>query len=128
MPEATITDEEVLALVAACCRGLDDRKAEDLSVLDVRGRSTVTDYFIIATGNSTPHLRALGGEVEKTLKEAKATLAGSDRNPDSGWLVVDAYSFMVHLFTTEKRDEYRLEELWKDAEKVPLAGLLAEEA
>jgi len=98
-----------------CLEALDDRKAENLRVLDVRGQSSVTDYLILATGNSAPHLRALRVVAEKALKEESDAFHGVDNVPESGWLVVDAYDIMVHLFTQEMRDNYRLEALWKDA-------------
>ncbi|WP_343075478.1 ribosome silencing factor [Ruficoccus amylovorans] len=106
--------------IRQCLDALEDRKAEDLKVLDVRGQSTVTDYLILATGNSQPHLRALRTAAEKAFKEQGADVLGVDNIPESGWLVVDAYDIMVHLFTTEQRGNYRLESLWKDAVEVEI--------
>lgn len=95
-------------------QSLDDKKAEDIRVLDVSGVSSITDYLIIATGNSGPHLKALRGAVESTLKDEGVPLVGADVSQDSGWLVVDAFDFMVHLFTPIMRETYRLDVLWKD--------------
>jgi len=108
------------ALMALCCEALDDKKALDLKVLDVRSISSVTDYLVLATGNSQPHLKALRGAVEKTLKDAKAYIVGAETGENSGWQVVDAFDFMVHLFTPEMRNNYRLESLWKDAEIIAI--------
>jgi len=108
------------ALMALCCEALDDKKALDLKILDVRGISSITDYLVLASGNSQPHLKALRGAVEKALKDARAQIVGAETGEDSGWQVVDAFDFMVHLFTPEMRDNYRLESLWKDAAEVPL--------
>ncbi|GHB90538.1 ribosome silencing factor [Cerasicoccus arenae] len=112
-----------LALMAICCEALDDKKALDLKILDVRGVSTVTDYLIIASGNSQPHLKALRGSVERALKNAKAHIIGAESGEASGWQVVDAFDFMVHLFTPEMRENYRLEQLWKDATIIEPADL-----
>ena len=100
---------------------LGDKKAEDLRVLDVSTLSSITDYLILATGNSEPHLRALRIEVERILDEQKAKILGVDTTKSSGWAVVDAFEIMVHLFTPENRDKYRMELLWKDAIEVEVS-------
>ena len=99
---------------------LDDKKAEDLRVLDVSKLSSITDYLVLATGNSEPHLRALRIELERVLDDQKARILGVDTSKGSGWIVVDAFEVMVHLFTPENRDKYRLELLWKDAKELTL--------
>ena len=113
-------------LARLCCRALDGKKAEGLRVLDVSEHSSITDYLVIATGTSEPHLRALRDEIEKTLDEARTRVVGREAAQESGWLVVDAFDVMIHLFTQEQRDHYRLEQLWKDAEEISLQELLAE--
>lgn len=112
-------------LVRLICRALDDKKAGDLQVLDVSGQSSITDYMVIATATSEPHLRALRVEVEKVLDQAKAHIVGMDAPQGSGWLVIDAFDVMLHLFTAEMRERYKLERLWRDATEVPLTSLLA---
>ncbi len=114
------TQTQTLELVRHCCQALYDKKAEAITVLDLGGKSSIADYFIIATGTSDPHLKALTGAVEMALKENRAEVLGRDRSPGSGWMVVDAYDFIVHVFTDEVRRHYNLEGLWKDAEKVEL--------
>jgi ribosome-associated protein len=99
-------------------QALADKKAEDLRVLDVSEQSSLTDYLILATGNSDPHLRALRIEVERVLDEQQAKILGVDTSKGSGWTVVDAFEIMVHLFTKENRGKYRMELLWKDASEV----------
>lgn len=120
--------EASLNTVKIICRALEDKKAENLRVLDVGAKSSITDYMIIATGTSEPHLRALRIELEKVLDAAKVHLVGMDTEQKSGWLVVDAFDVMVHLFTTEKRGVFGLENLWKDAVELSVARLLAGEA
>jgi ribosome-associated protein len=112
-------------LVKICCRALAEKKAEDLRVLDVSEQSSITDFLVIATGTSEPHLRALRVELTKALAEARTRLVGVEVAEESGWIVVDAFDVMVHLFTPEQRDRYSLESLWKDAVEVPVAKLLA---
>ena len=102
---------------------LDAKKAEDLRVLDVSKQSSITDYLVLANGSSEPHLRALRIELERVLDEEKARILGVDTSKGSGWTVVDAFEIMIHLFTPENRDKYRLELLWRDATEVSLSKL-----
>jgi ribosome-associated protein len=120
-----IEHDQTLPLLAEIVRALDDKKAIDLRVLRVSAQSSITDYLVLATGTSEPHLRALRVELERVLDGRKARIAGMDAGePGSGWTVVDAYQIMIHLFVREKRDEYRLENLWKDAQDIPIANVL----
>lgn len=112
-------------LVKLCCRALEEKKAEDLRVLDVRSLSSITDYLVLATGTSEPHLRALRMGLEKELDSDGVHLVGLETSQEGGWTVVDAFDVMVHLFSPETRDRYGLENLWKDAVTVPVGDLLA---
>ena len=112
--EASFELEEIRCAVAA----IEDKKGETIRVLDVRGKSSVTDYLILATGTSNPHLKAMKIALDEALKDAGIELLGEDQNIGSGWIVVDAFNFIVHLQTAEIRDFYRLDQLWKDAKIV----------
>lgn len=113
-----------LDLVTICCRVLDDKKAGDISILDVSAQSSITDYLVLATATSQPHLRALRIDLEKALHAGKVHLVGIETAQDSGWLVIDAFDVMIHLFLAETRERYGLERLWRDATEVPLAKVL----
>jgi ribosome-associated protein len=115
------------ALLRQIVRALDEKQAGDLRVLNVGKQSSITDWLVLATGNSEPHLRALRIETERVLDDAKAPIAGLDgaNLGGSGWIVVDAYQIMVHLFTPEKRSAYALERLWRDASEIQVPALLA---
>jgi ribosome-associated protein len=113
-----------LDLVRLCCRALDSKKAGDLRVLDVRGYSSITDYLVIATATSEPHVRALRIELEKALDLAKARIIGFETARESGWAVMDAFDVMVHIFSPERRARYSLETLWRDGGEVPVEALL----
>ena len=119
------TEAQSLDLVRLCCRALDEKKAGDLRVLDVRELSSITDYLVIGTATSEPHVRALRVELEKALDSVKTHIVGFETARESGWAVMDAFDVMVHIFTPEKRDRYRLESLWRDAKDVDLKDLLA---
>ena len=111
-------------LVRLVVAALDAKKAEDLQVLDVGAISSITDYMVVATGTSEPHLRALRVELEKVIDAQKAPILGMDTGRASGWIVVDAFDVMVHLFTRENRTRFMIETLWKDAGHVAIADLL----
>lgn len=115
--------EQTLAIVKRCYDALDDKKAIDIKVLKIAGKSSITDYFVIATGTSEPHLRALRNALEKSLDELKLKNIRIDFEPDSGWAVVDGFDFMVHLFLVEQRELFGLENLWKDAEVIDISKL-----
>jgi ribosome-associated protein len=105
-------------------RALDAKKVDGLQVLDVAELSSITDYLVLGTATSQPHLRALRVELEKVIDAEHARIVGIDTGQESGWTVVDAFDVMVHLFTPENREKYRLELLWKDARPVALGELL----
>lgn len=114
-----------LELVKLCCRALDEKKAVDLRVLDVSEQSSITDYLVLATGTSDPHLRALRVELEKAIDASGTRILGMETAQDSGWFVVDAFDVMVHIFSADTRAHYGLENLWKDAVEVSVPKLLA---
>ena len=88
-------------------------------VLDLREISTFTDYFVICSGTSEPHLKAIAGEVEARLKEDQGVRAAAiDGFPASQWIVLDYLQVIVHVFHREKREFYSLEDLWGDAPRV----------
>lgn len=111
-------------LLTQVVRALDAKKAENVQVLHVGELSSITDYLVVGTATSDPHLRALRVELEKVIDAEGAKILGIDTSKGSGWTVVDAFDVMVHLFTPENREKYRLELLWRDAEVVPVAVLL----
>jgi ribosome-associated protein len=107
------------------CRVLDEKKAGDIVALDVSAQSSITDFMIVATATSIPHLRALRVELEKALDAANTHLVGMETPEESGWLVIDAFDVMIHLFLAEARERYGLERLWRDATELSVDKLLA---
>ena len=120
--------EELETVLKTAVRALDDRKAEDLRVLYVGELSSITDFFVLATGNSEPHLKALINTVSREMKDKKISLVGSDLGQGTGWAVIDAFDVMIHMFLPEQREFYQLDDLWKDAESVDPEVFLPVEA
>jgi len=112
-------------LLKVCCRALDEKKAGDLRVFDVSEQSSITDYLVLATATSGPHLRAMRVELEKVVDATHTRIVGIEAGQDSGWVVVDLFDVMVHLFLPEQRAQYGLERLWKDATELSLAEVVA---
>lgn len=110
-------DSKKLALL---CRDLaDNKKAEDLVVLDVRKLSSVTDFFVIASGTSEPHLRAIVGELlDKLKKEHEVQPRAQDGKITGAWVVLDFFDVIVHVMRADVRERYDLESLWGDAPQV----------
>lgn len=110
-------DSKKLALL--CREYADNKKAEDLLVLDVKKLSSVTDYFVIASGLSQPHLRAIVDEITTELRdEYDLRPARVDGVVSGSWVVLDYFDVIVHVMHTEVRQRYDLEGLWGDAKEV----------
>ncbi len=102
------TEEQVNAIVKA----LEDRKGTDVKVYDVRGKSQLADFFVVATGAAAPHLKALIAETQAVMKESGVRSYRTSGDPESGWIVVDYIDVVVHVFSPEARAYYALERLW----------------
>jgi len=102
------------------CRELaDSKKAENIVILDVREISSITDYFVIATGTSEPHLRAIVDELRETLRENFALEPrATDGSLHTAWVVLDYFDVIVHIMRKDVREHYDLEGLWSDAPRV----------
>lgn len=112
-----LTDGLRLALAAA--RLAEDIKAGDIVVLDVSAVSSITDYFVICSGSSTPHLKAIAREVRAGMAETQGVRpAMAEGDHESQWVVLDYGIVMVHAFHPEKRELYALEDLWGDAQRI----------
>ena len=91
-------------------------------ILDLRGISSFTDFFVICSGTSEPHLKAIAGEIEQRLKEDDGIRPTAvDGFPASQWMVLDYLQVIVHVFHSDKRAFYSLEDLWGDAPRLEFA-------
>ena len=106
-----------------------DNRCSDIVVLDLRGLSNTTDYFVITTGTSNRQMRTVADEVSKAAKEAGHMRFGLAGYEQARWIVLDFIDVVVHIFDQEYRDYYDLEMLWGDAKRVRLpSGRLKQEA
>ena len=102
---------------------LDAKKAQNIKVLRVNDQTVITDYFVICTGNSSTQVKSLGGEVEYRLGLRGVDPAHYEGRDNNGWVVLDYSSVIVHIFSRENRDFYKLEKLYGDAEEVTFIGI-----
>ena len=110
-------DSKRLALL---CRELaDNKKAENIVILELLELSSVTDYFVICTGTSEPHLRAIVDEITEKLREEHAVRPRAmDGTLQTAWVVLDFFDVIVHVMRADVREHYDLEGLWGDAPRV----------
>jgi len=112
----TISSEQIALEIA---RALDMKQADDIRVFDVRGLSGVTDFYVVATGTSAPHLKALVAETQRHMKNLEVASYRTSGTSDSGWVVVDYVHAVAHVFSPEARAYYNIERLWATAREVP---------
>ncbi len=110
---------ESIEIARLSAKYADDKKAENIALLDVRGLSPVTDFFVIATANSNPQMRAVRDEIVAQMRDEHGIKPlFSDGTFESQWLIVNYPNVLVHVQSPEKREFYALEELWGDAPKL----------
>jgi ribosome-associated protein len=102
------------------CQAIVDKKGMNVLTLDVRGVSTITDYFIIAEGSVPRHVISLAQYVDDVLRKRKITPTHSEGLQEGDWVVLDYMEVIVHLFVPELRHHYALEEVWKDGNVVSI--------
>jgi ribosome-associated protein len=110
-----LTSEVKRAVLAAL-----DKKATDVVVLDLRHTPAFTDFFVLCSGQNQRQVKAIADHVEETLRAAKirpAHIEGYDR---SEWVLMDFFTFIIHVFSPHTREFYALERLWGDAERIEI--------
>jgi ribosome-associated protein len=112
-----------LELATICAQTALDSKAEDLLVLDVRGISSFTDYFVIMSGRSTRHVQGLAELIEAELRSKRVSSKHSEGLQEGMWVLLDFGDLVTHIFYKGQRDFYDLEGLWHDAPRVDLEQL-----
>jgi len=95
---------------------LDDMKAQEILVIDVAERTSVTDFMVIATGTSSRHVQAVADNVAEKVKEAGLMPLGSEGRGNSDWVLIDLGDAVVHVMTAQAREYYDLERLWGEPE------------
>jgi ribosome-associated protein len=117
-PNSALSGEE---FARGCAQAAADKKAIDTVILDLRGISSFTDFFVICSGSSEPQIKAISSAVREYAREtAGQKLFREDGFPAAQWIAVDFGEVIVHIFHEERRPVYDLESLWRDAPHLPL--------
>ncbi|NLJ30235.1 MAG: ribosome silencing factor [Clostridiales bacterium] len=109
-----------LELAKEAAKFLENKKALDLKLIGIQDISVIADYFILATGTSNTHVKALADEVEFQLKQQGVAPGHVEGYRSNSWVLLDYGSVIVHIFTAEARQFYDLDRLWQDGEILPL--------
>ena len=115
----TLQPEELAQTVAERCL---ERKAQRVTIIDVRGRTSYTDFLVVASGTSDRHVQSIAEHVERSLRKEGIRALGSEGVRDGQWALVDLGSVVVHVFHQFTREVYNLEGLWADAPQHTLAS------
>ena len=116
-----IQDASSLELARLAALAALDKKAEDLVVLDVRGMSSIADFFVIMSGRSTRHVQGLAQAVDAALRHKNVKDGNTEGLNEGHWVLLDYNDVVVHIFYNEDRNFYDIEGLWHDAPRVETA-------
>src|SRR5918993_1277380 len=118
---AATTRKRLTGDVAKAVRAAVDKKAQDVVVLDLRNTPAFTDFFILCSGLNQRQVKAIADAVEETLRAAKVRPAHVEGYDRAEWILMDFFTFIVHVFTPQTRAFYSLERLWGDAERIEVS-------
>lgn len=112
--KTSMTSEQLRDLLVKI---LDEKKAMDITVIDVRGKSALTDFMILASGTSSRQVSSLAEIIQAALHKEKLSALSIEGRSEGEWVLMDLNDVIVHLFKPEARAHYNLEMLWKEGEK-----------
>ncbi len=121
-----MTNAEPLELARVIIRILDEKKATNIKLLRVSDSTVLTDYFVICTGHSNTQIKGFADEIDYKLGLCGLEPKGIEGEKDSKWILLDYYSVIVHVFSRDARDFYKLEKLWANAEEVNIDDLITD--
>ncbi len=115
--------ERAKLIVKKAYDALNDKKGEDIKIIEIGKLSTVADYFIIANGSNAPHVESLVDNVEEELLKEKIHAERIEGVKSSGWILMDYNDVVVHVFSKEDRLFYDLERIWRDGKEIDIETL-----
>lgn len=121
-----MTENIIKEMALLAVQALEDKKAEDVCVIDISEISVIADYFIIAGGNNTSQMQALSDAVEEKLGKAGYPMKQIEGYQTANWILQDFGDIIVHIFDRENRLFYDLERIWQDGKKVDKSLLLSQ--
>lgn len=97
---------------------IEDKKGNDIVILDLKGHTSIADYFVIATGLNDRHTAALAEHIESTLEAKQIRVSNKEGHNGGEWVILDYFDIIVHVFNEENRNYYKLDQLWKAATRI----------
>ena len=119
---STVSTEKMMAQIA--CKAIDDKKGQDIKVIDIHNVSVIADYFVIASGTNSNQVQAIVDNVEEQLGRAGFEAKQIEGNRNSPWILLDYADVIVHVFDEENRLFYDLERIWRDGKVLEMDAFL----
>ena len=119
---STVSTEKMMAQIA--CKAIDDKKGQDIKVIDIHNVSVIADYFVIASGTNSNQVQAIVDNVEEQLGRAGFEAKQIEGNRNSSWILMDYGDVIVHVFDEENRLFYYLERIWRDGKVLEMDAFL----
>ena len=119
---STVSTEKMIAQIA--CKAIDDKKGQDIKVIDIHNVSVIADYFVIASGTNSNQVQAIVDNVEEQLGRAGFEAKQIEGNRNSSWILMDYGDVIVHVFDEENRLFYDLERIWRDGKVLEMDAFL----
>ena len=119
---STVSTEKMMAQIA--CKAIDDKKGQDIKVIDIHNVSVIADYFVIASGTNSNQVQAIVDNVEEQLGRAGFEAKQIEGNRNSSWILMDYGDIIVHIFSKEDRLFYDLERIWRDGKVLEMDAFL----
>ena len=121
---STVSTEKMMAQIA--CKAIDDKKGQDIKIIDIHNVSVIADYFVIASGTNSNQVQAIVDNVEEQLGRAGFEAKQIEGNRNSSWILMDYGDVIVHVFDEENRLFYDLERIWRDGKILDAEEFLGE--
>ena len=119
---STVSTEKMMAQIA--CKAIDDKKGQDIKIIDIHNVSVIADYFVIASGTNSNQVQAIVDNVEEQLGRAGFEAKQIEGNRNSSWILMDYGDVIIHVFDEENRLFYDLERIWRDGKELDSADFL----
>ncbi len=116
-----MNQNERLKIIA---KAADSKRADDIKIIKISDLTIISDYFVIANGNSSTQTKAIADEIEFKMKEAGVTPLRTEGYQGANWIILDYGDIVVHVFYKETREFYNLERLWNDGDEIDVESLL----
>ncbi len=113
-----INEDSVTELVKVAKDAIEEKKGEDIRIIDIHDISSFADYFIIAAGSNKKQIQTIADNIEEKLAKLAKEPKGIEGYPEGSWILMDYGEFIVHIFSAEERLFYDLERIWKDGKEI----------